>query len=248
MVNLPAVASFTNLQKISPVPNSVSRLRGKLEAMRQFRVGASCANTGAATAALPATAPRPACFRKERRCIWVGSSVATRYGISRAIRRRYYTLLKIGSMRGFRGSGMRKFPGPRRGRPRPGPAPLRRVSGARDRHLFDQDGAGALGAAGDGVRPYGHDLAEHVGQIAGNGDFLHRVLDFAVFDPIPEGAPGIVARDVVDALPDELGDQESRAQLAQHGLEIIVGPGQARCKGQVVRAAGVAGGNHAQLA
>src|SRR5690606_7305332 len=100
MLNLPPVASLTNLQKISPVPNSASRLRGKLDAMRQFRVGASCANTGAATAALPATAPRPACFRKERRCMLVGSSVATRYGISHAICGGYYTLLYLRCKRG----------------------------------------------------------------------------------------------------------------------------------------------------
>jgi hypothetical protein len=47
----------------------VSKLLGKLEARRQFSVGASCAKTGAATAAVPATAPRLAFFKNERRCI-----------------------------------------------------------------------------------------------------------------------------------------------------------------------------------
>src|SRR5690606_34127289 len=43
--------------------------------------------------------------------VWdiAGDTPQMRYAAD-AIRRRYYTLLKIGSMRGFRGSGMRKFP------------------------------------------------------------------------------------------------------------------------------------------
>jgi hypothetical protein len=89
---------------------------------------------------------------------------------------------------------------------------------------------------------------EHIAQVAGDGDFLHRVGDAAVFDPEAAGATRIVASDVVHALTHQLGDEQAGAQLAQHLVEVVARPRQARGQHQVVRAAGVAGGLHAQLA
>ncbi|KAG1389156.1 hypothetical protein G6F59_015655 [Rhizopus arrhizus] len=74
------------------------------------------------------------------------------------------------------------------------------------------------------------------------------MLDLAVFHPVAECAAGVIARDVDDALADQLGDKETRAQLLQHGFEIVAALGQRGAEHQVVRAAGVAGSSHAQLA
>ncbi|MNI64796.1 hypothetical protein D3C73_1202610 [compost metagenome] len=46
-----------------------SSAAGKAEAKRQLNDGMSCANAGVLTTAPVATAPSPACFKNERRCI-----------------------------------------------------------------------------------------------------------------------------------------------------------------------------------
>ncbi|KAG1363000.1 hypothetical protein G6F57_023477 [Rhizopus arrhizus] len=46
-----------------------SRAAGKADDRRQLNDGMSCANAGVLTAAPVATAPSPACFKNERRCI-----------------------------------------------------------------------------------------------------------------------------------------------------------------------------------
>ncbi|MNI86412.1 hypothetical protein D3C73_1435070 [compost metagenome] len=71
MENLPPVASDTYLATLSPPEKMASALRGKLDARRQFRVGASWAMAGAARVAPPAAAPKVAFFKKERRCMQV---------------------------------------------------------------------------------------------------------------------------------------------------------------------------------
>src|SRR6185436_18897918 len=84
------------------------------------------------------------------------------------------------------------------------------------------------------------DVAVHVPQVAGDGDLVHRIGHRAVFDPVAGCAPRVVSGDAVDALPHELGDQQSGAELAHQGLHAE--PALARFDQQVVRAAGVAGG------
>src|SRR6185503_7443831 len=60
-------------------------------------------------------------------------------------------------------------------------------------HVLDQDRAAGAAAAHDHVAADGRDLLEHVAQVAGDGDFLHRIGDLAVFHPVAGGAARIVA-------------------------------------------------------
>ena len=92
----------------------------------------------------------------------------------------------------------------------------------------------------DRVGPHGDDMAEHVDQVAGDRDFLHGMLDLAASRPNSRTRRASSRRHVVHPLADQLGDQQAGAQLAQHGLEVVAGPRQARGQRQVVRAAGVA--------
>ena len=66
MLNLPPVASETNLRKISPAPKRRSSAAGKPDARRQLIEGESCARAGALTAAPAATAMAPPCLNRLR--------------------------------------------------------------------------------------------------------------------------------------------------------------------------------------
>nr|GEU28106.1 putative aminotransferase [Tanacetum cinerariifolium] len=112
----------------------------------------------------------------------------------------------------------------------------------------DRNGAGLLGPAHQGVVADGDDLGQHVFHVARNRDFLDRVLDHAVFHPEARRPARIVAGDVVGALPHQFRDQQPGAQLAQHAHEVVAGGRERGRERQVVRAARVAGGVHAQLA
>src|SRR6185312_15118472 len=114
----------------------------------------------------------------------------------------------------------------------------------RDGHALDQDRAARAPAARHDVAPDGDDRAEHLAQVAGDGDLLHREADLAVLDPVAGRAARIVAGDEVDALPHQLGHQQPFAHLLEHSCEI----GPFRTYEEVVVAAGVAGTLHAELA
>ena len=68
--------------------------------------------------------------------------------------------------------------------------------------------------------PHRSDAGEHLRQIAGDRDFLDRMPNSATFDPIAAGAARIVAGDVVHALPDQFGHEQSGAEAAQHDFEV----------------------------
>src|SRR3970040_459387 len=65
---------------------------------------------------------------------------------------------------------------------RPGSLRLR----PRNRHVLDQHGAAAARAAHHEVAAGARDTAEHVAQVAGDGDLLHRVGDLALVHPVTE--------------------------------------------------------------
>ena len=77
---------------------------------------------------------------------------------------------------------------------------------------------------------------------------MHRVGDLAVFDPKAAGPARIIAGDVIHALPHEFDHKQARAQLAQHGVEVVACAGLAGGEGQVVRATCVTSGAHAEFA
>ena len=87
-------------------------------------------------------------------------------------------------------------------------------------------------------------MAIHILQAAGDGDFLHRISDHAVFHPKAGRAARIIAGEHVYALPHQFGNQKAAAHLPQ---QIGLG-GAGVVKVQVVCAAGVGGGAHAELA
>src|SRR5262249_24716373 len=114
----------------------------------------------------------------------------------------------------------------------------------RDGHALDQDGAARAAVARHHVAADGRDRAEHLPQVAGDGDLLHREADLAVLDPVAGRAAGVVPGDDVDALPHELGDEQALAHVPQHAGEVR----PLRAHEQVVMAARVAGALHAELA
>src|SRR5712692_804349 len=59
---------------------------------------------------------------------------------------------------------------------------------AGDRHVFDQDRAHRAAAAHHDIASHRGDAAEHVAQVARNGDLLHRKADLAALDPVAGGA------------------------------------------------------------
>ena len=80
------------------------------------------------------------------------------------------------------------------------------------------------GAAAVHVVAGGDDVAIHVGEVGGDGHFVHGVGGFAILDPDAGGAAGVVAGHAVDPLPHEMGDHEPRAHLAhQVGRRLALG-------------------------
>ena len=111
-------------------------------------------------------------------------------------------------------------------------------------HLFEQQGAGFVGAAVEGVVGGAGDVGQHVLQAAGDGDFLHGVGDLAVFHPKAGGAARVVAGEGVDALAHEFGNEQAAAHFAQEIGLALVGVAE----DEVVGAAGVGGGGQAEFA
>ena len=96
-------------------------------------------------------------------------------------------------------------------------------------------------------------LREHVQQIAGDGDFGDRRADPAILDDEARGAAAVIAGDRVDALPDQFGDVEAAADVADQrppstrpGDEVDVG--RARARRPAAAARGMAGRRAAELA
>src|SRR3569833_439091 len=115
--------------------------------------------------------------------------------------------------------------------------PARRArsdSGSGDLHPADQDRAHRLGAVVVDIGAHGLDAAEHVLEVAGDRDLLHREGDLAVLHPEATGAARVVAGHVVHALPHQLDDEQARAQLAQHLRQVVTGLRAARRERQVV--------------
>ena len=99
-----------------------------------------------------------------------------------------------------------------------------------------------------GVGADGDHAAEHLAQVAGDRHLVRPEGDPAVLDPEAGRAARVVAGHVVDALPHQLDHEQAAAELGEHRVEIVAGPRQARRQRQVVRATGMAGGVHAELA
>ncbi|RMR05501.1 hypothetical protein ALP93_101138, partial [Pseudomonas syringae pv. helianthi] len=92
-------------------------------------------------------------------------------------------------------------------------------SATRYGHALDQDRTGADVTAQFKIAANGDDLLEHVTHVAGNGHFLNRELNFAVFDPETRCAPRIVAGNHVQAATHQLGHQQATAHTPnQRGL------------------------------
>ena len=70
----------------------------------------------------------------------------------------------------------------------PGRSGLAVALGTSDGHALNQDRAGGFTAAIQLIGADLDDLAEHVFQVARNGDFLHRILNLPVFHPVTECA------------------------------------------------------------
>ena len=81
-----------------------------------------------------------------------------------------------------------------------------------------------------------------------NRAFADVPQDAPALHPKATGPARIIARDAIHALPHQFGHEQARAQFFQHGVQIVAGVGQARSQAQVVRAARVAGGFHAEFA
>jgi len=77
-------------------------------------------------------------------------------------------------------------------------------------HPVDQDRTAFVRTAREHVASDGGDGAEHVAQIACDGDFLDRVADLTAFDPEAGCATRVIAGDEVDARADQLGDVKPR--------------------------------------
>src|SRR5262249_1736864 len=59
------------------------------------------------------------------------------------------------------------------------------------------------------VPAYHLDVLHHLPEVAGDGDLLHGIREFAAFDPESHGAARVIAGREVDAEPYELRDVES---------------------------------------
>ena len=90
----------------------------------------------------------------------------------------------------------------------------------------------------------GFDRGEHLPQVPGDGDAVHRIGDLPAFHPEPRRAARVIAGDRVHALPHQLGDQQPAAH-ARHQRRQVAGVGGHL---QVVHAAGIGGGLQPELA
>src|SRR5208282_3480996 len=97
------------------------------------------------------------------------------------------------------------------------------------------------------------DAGHHVFQVARDGDFIHRIGEFAVLNPYSARAPRIIPGDHVHAETDDLGQVQSMLYRADYlrgriaaGLQVQIGGRDARSLAH--RTPGVAGGSQTELA
>src|SRR5215472_5020134 len=113
-----------------------------------------------------------------------------------------------------------------------------------NRHFADEKRGGADRAAHIGIGAGGGDVEIHAFQVPGDGHLVHGVLDRAMLDPEAARAARIIAGHAVDALPHELGHQQSGIEPGEEGL--AAQPAVARRHDQVVNPPGVARGLQSQ--
>src|SRR5436305_7633440 len=90
-----------------------------------------------------------------------------------------------------------------------------------ERHAIDEDGTAVLGAAHHDVAPHFTDAAEHLQQVARDGDFLHREPDLATLDPEARRAARVIAGHHVHALAHHFGDDEAAAHQLHEPVEVV---------------------------
>src|SRR5258708_40017629 len=109
---------------------------------------------------------------------------------------------------------------------------------AGDGHAVDAQGGRRRGAAKFQIVANLRDIVQHVFEIAGDRDFLHRKSEFAVFNPQPAGAAGKVSRDQVHAKAEEFSHIQPAFDFADNLLRCS----RSRLKERIPRAdAGIAG-------
>jgi len=109
-------------------------------------------------------------------------------------------------------------------------------------HLFEQQGAGFVGAAFEGVVGGAGDVGQHVLQAAGDGDFLHGVGDLTVFHPKAGGAAPVTPGhgDRLGQPEQAPGDEDAAAPWARSRGDEPVAAG---LDGQIVVGEAVRGGD-----
>src|SRR5437867_6068688 len=85
-----------------------------------------------------------------------------------------------------------------------------------DHHLANLDRGAGDAAPKLQVTADHFNIGEHLFEIPGDGDFLHRIGQFAVLDPKSGGSSRIVARDHVDPKPDQLCDVQPLSHRSEN--------------------------------
>src|SRR5580704_3862157 len=94
---------------------------------------------------------------------------------------------------------------------------------------------------------------EYFAQMPGDGDFAHRICEYAVLDPKPRGAAAIVAGHQIDSDADQIGDIETVGDVGDQRVGAFAAGGEM----QVARSGrgrrrhatiGMAGGGKPELA
>ena len=88
---------------------------------------------------------------------------------------------------------------------------------AGDGHAVYEDGTAAARSAREFIIADLHDALEHVAQVAGNGDLLHRIADHPAFHPVAGGAHNLVLRSRLTRPGDDL-----QAMLRKLGRGLFV--------------------------
>ena len=79
-----------------------------------------------------------------------------------------------------------------------------------------------LGATRQRVVADGDDVAEHVAQVAGDGDLFHRMLDPAFFHPETCCTARIVAGDVINTVAQQFGHEQPLVHVLDQAVEIAL--------------------------
>src|SRR5258706_8443451 len=111
-------------------------------------------------------------------------------------------------------------------------------------HSVYENRTGGARAARERVVSDRRDRAEHVAQVARDGDLLDGVPDLASFHPVAGGPARVVAGNEIHPEPDQLGDEEATTHRPDKAGKVEL----AALQDQVVIAARAAGGLHSELA